>query len=69
MPPCDPRGNEPARHKVLDILGDLFLLGHELCGHVVAYRSGHQLNIDLVRALTRRLGNTACSCRIEKLAA
>jgi UDP-3-O-acyl-N-acetylglucosamine deacetylase len=32
--------NEPARHKVLDIVGDLALLGDGLCGHVVAYRSG-----------------------------
>jgi UDP-3-O-acyl N-acetylglucosamine deacetylase len=43
--------NEPARHKVLDLIGDLSLLGEDLCGHVVAYRSGHPLNIELVRAL------------------
>ncbi len=47
--------NEPARHKVLDILGDLALFGADLRGHVVAYRSGHPLNIELVRALHRRL--------------
>ncbi|HKB35971.1 MAG TPA: UDP-3-O-acyl-N-acetylglucosamine deacetylase [Gemmataceae bacterium] len=47
--------NEPARHKVLDILGDLALLGADLRGHVVAYRSGHPLNVELVRALHRRL--------------
>lgn len=44
--------NEPARHKVLDLVGDLSLFGHDLCGHVVAYRSGHELNVELVRALT-----------------
>lgn len=43
--------NEPARHKVLDIVGDLALLGDGLCGHVVAYRSGHPLNVELVRVL------------------
>jgi UDP-3-O-acyl N-acetylglucosamine deacetylase len=43
--------NEPARHKVLDIIGDLALLGADLCGHVVAYRSGHPLNVRLVRTL------------------
>lgn len=43
--------NEPARHKVLDIVGDLSLLGADLCGHVVAYRSGHPLNVRLVRTL------------------
>jgi UDP-3-O-[3-hydroxymyristoyl] N-acetylglucosamine deacetylase len=45
--------NEPARHKVLDIVGDLALLGDGLCGHVVAYRSGHPLNVELVRVLRR----------------
>jgi UDP-3-O-acyl-N-acetylglucosamine deacetylase len=33
-------GNEPARHKVLDMVGDLSLLGSDLCGHLVAFRSG-----------------------------
>jgi UDP-3-O-acyl N-acetylglucosamine deacetylase len=47
--------NEPARHKILDLLGDLSLLGHDLRGHVVAYRSGHSLNVELVRALDQHL--------------
>jgi UDP-3-O-acyl-N-acetylglucosamine deacetylase len=47
--------NEPARHKVLDLVGDLSLLGADLCGHVVAYRSGHPLNVELARTLRRRL--------------
>jgi UDP-3-O-acyl N-acetylglucosamine deacetylase len=47
--------NEPARHKVLDMLGDLFLLGHDVCGHLVACRSGHPLNIELVRALHQKM--------------
>jgi UDP-3-O-[3-hydroxymyristoyl] N-acetylglucosamine deacetylase len=47
--------NEPARHKVLDIIGDLFLLGHDLCGHLVACRSGHPLNVELVHALQRQV--------------
>ncbi len=59
--PRGPIGNrlrfadEPARHKVLDILGDLALLGHDLCGHVVGYRSGHPLNVELVRQLGQRI--------------
>lgn len=44
--------DEPARHKVLDIVGDLALCGFDLAGHVVAYRSGHSLNVELARALT-----------------
>jgi UDP-3-O-acyl N-acetylglucosamine deacetylase len=47
--------DEPARHKVLDVVGDLSLLGEGLVGHVVAYRSGHPLNIALVRTLRQRL--------------
>jgi UDP-3-O-acyl N-acetylglucosamine deacetylase len=47
--------NEPARHKVLDMIGDLSLLGVDLCGHVVAYRSGHPLNVELARVLYERM--------------
>jgi UDP-3-O-acyl N-acetylglucosamine deacetylase len=48
--------DEPARHKLLDLVGDLSLLGEDVRGHVVAYRSGHPLNVELVRALAQRLG-------------
>jgi UDP-3-O-acyl N-acetylglucosamine deacetylase len=47
--------DEPARHKLLDIVGDLSLLGVDLAGHLVAYRSGHPLNIELVRALQEQM--------------
>ena len=47
--------NEPARHKVLDIVGDLALMGVDLVGHVVAYRSGHPLNVELARTLYRAM--------------
>ncbi len=43
--------NEFARHKALDLLGDLFLLGVDFEGHVAAYRSGHAANLRLVAAL------------------
>ncbi|MCU0702776.1 MAG: UDP-3-O-acyl-N-acetylglucosamine deacetylase [Fimbriiglobus sp.] len=43
--------NEPARHKVLDLIGDLFLCGIDLVGHVVAYRSGHSLNVAMAKAV------------------
>jgi UDP-3-O-[3-hydroxymyristoyl] N-acetylglucosamine deacetylase/3-hydroxyacyl-[acyl-carrier-protein] dehydratase len=43
--------DECVRHKILDMVGDLALLGTDLCGHVVAHRSGHQLNAGLVRKL------------------
>jgi UDP-3-O-acyl N-acetylglucosamine deacetylase len=56
--------NEPARHKVLDLVGDLSLLGADLCGHVVAYRSGHPLNVELVRELHQRIAPAASSPRL-----
>ena len=44
--------NEACRHKMVDILGDLFLCGKFIHGHVIAFRSGHALNVELVRKLT-----------------
>lgn len=43
--------DECVRHKTLDVVGDLALAGRPLIGHVVAYRSGHQLNAELVQRL------------------
>jgi UDP-3-O-acyl N-acetylglucosamine deacetylase len=43
--------DECARHKTLDLIGDLSLSGCDLVGHFIAHRSGHRLNADLVRAL------------------
>ncbi len=43
--------NEPARHKLLDVIGDLQLVGCAIRGRIVAYRSGHALNHRLARKL------------------
>jgi UDP-3-O-[3-hydroxymyristoyl] N-acetylglucosamine deacetylase len=43
--------DECVRHKALDLVGDLALAGCEILGHIIAYRSGHRLNADLVQAL------------------
>jgi len=40
--------DEFARHKILDLLGDLYLLGYPIKGNIIAMRSGHPLNICLV---------------------
>lgn len=45
------RHDECARHKALDLVGDLALAGVDLVGHFVAHRSGHRLNAELVRML------------------
>ena len=46
--------NEFAKHKVLDAIGDLYLLGHPLIGTFVAFKSGHALNNAVSRALLAR---------------
>ncbi len=46
--------NEFVRHKVLDAIGDLYLLGHPLIGQYTAYKSGHGLNNLLCRELLAR---------------
>ncbi len=43
--------NEPARHKCLDLLGDLMLIGAPVKGHVLAARSGHKANVALARKM------------------
>jgi UDP-3-O-[3-hydroxymyristoyl] N-acetylglucosamine deacetylase len=43
--------NEMLRHKILDAIGDLYLLGHSLIGSFSAFKSGHALNNQLLRAL------------------
>ena len=42
---------EFVRHKILDILGDLSLLGRPLCGHIVAIRPSHATNCELARLI------------------
>jgi UDP-3-O-acyl-N-acetylglucosamine deacetylase len=47
--------DEFARHKVLDLIGDLYLLGRPILGHVTASRTGHSDNLQLVKAIQRSL--------------
>jgi UDP-3-O-acyl-N-acetylglucosamine deacetylase len=43
--------DEPVRHKILDLVGDLSLLGKPIKAHIVAVKSGHKLNVELVKKL------------------
>ena len=61
--------NEPARHKILDVIGDLSLFGHDLRGHVVAYRSGHPHNVALAQAQNEQLVGEGESVRPLRRAA
>jgi len=47
--------DEFVRHKILDLLGDLFILGGPLLGHVTAKRSGHQGHVAFVKRLKETL--------------
>ena len=46
--------NEPVRHKILDIIGDLYLAGAFIQGRIVASRSGHALNRKLCKAIVEQ---------------
>ncbi|MBE9063745.1 UDP-3-O-acyl-N-acetylglucosamine deacetylase [cf. Phormidesmis sp. LEGE 11477] len=46
--------NEPARHKLLDLIGDLSLLGDIPTAHYVAYKASHSLHIKLARQIDER---------------
>ncbi|MCC7086068.1 MAG: UDP-3-O-[3-hydroxymyristoyl] N-acetylglucosamine deacetylase [Pirellulales bacterium] len=43
--------DECARHKILDLVGDFALAGCDVVGQVIAHRSGHRLNAEMVRVL------------------
>jgi UDP-3-O-[3-hydroxymyristoyl] N-acetylglucosamine deacetylase len=47
--------DEFARHKVLDLIGDLYLLGRPILGRVVAHKTGHSDNLALLRAVKASL--------------
>ncbi len=43
--------NEPARHKLLDVIGDLSLIGYPIKAHIIANRPGHSSNVEFARKL------------------
>lgn len=47
--------NEPARHKLLDVVGDLSLLGHPIKGKIIATRPGHSANTQFARLLQKEM--------------
>jgi len=47
--------NEPARHKLLDIIGDMALIGKPIKGRVIATRPGHKINNKLARLVRRQI--------------
>ena len=45
--------NEAAKHKILDLIGDMSLLGIKIRGHLIAYKSGHQSNVEFAKYLRK----------------
>jgi len=49
--------DEFVRHKILDLLGDMYLLGRPVKGHVVAVKSGHPTHVEFSKAIKKRMLN------------
>lgn len=61
--------DEFARHKVLDLIGDFCLLAPSIKAHIVAVKSGHPLNIKLLKKLSQSSASSASSASAAKPAA
>ncbi|OQX88516.1 UDP-3-O-[3-hydroxymyristoyl] N-acetylglucosamine deacetylase [candidate division KSB1 bacterium 4484_87] len=61
--------NEPVRHKALDLIGDLALLGAPMIGHIMAARSGHAANVELVKLLRKEFEKKKIVSKYQKRAA
>lgn len=59
--------NEPARHKLLDFLGDISLIGHNLKGHFMIKCPGHTSNIAFAKAIKKHLDKIAKSPKLYDL--
>jgi UDP-3-O-[3-hydroxymyristoyl] N-acetylglucosamine deacetylase/3-hydroxyacyl-[acyl-carrier-protein] dehydratase len=59
--------NEPVRHKALDLIGDLFLLGVPIKGHILAARSGHKANVALVKKLQSLYRKKKLASKFQKI--
>ena len=58
--------NEPARHKLLDLVGDLALVGKPIKGRFIANRPGHKANIALAKKIKSKIKEQAMSRRFQK---
>ena len=50
--------NEPARHKLLDVIGDLALVGKPIKGHITAIRPGHQTNTEFAKVIKQHFNDS-----------
>ena len=59
--------NEPARHKLLDVLGDLALTGCRLKGRVMAKRPGHHANTELAKLIRKAVRSEEAKPRVPRI--
>jgi len=59
--------NEFARHKILDIVGDLALFGRRIRGHVIAVKPGHGANTELALALQKQFASVSAMIPASKI--
>jgi UDP-3-O-[3-hydroxymyristoyl] N-acetylglucosamine deacetylase len=58
--------NECVRHKILDLIGDLALMGTKLMGHFIAHKAGHSMDAELVHKLSRLVKRTRASRNMSR---
>jgi len=51
--------NEPARHKLLDVIGDLSLIGKRIKGHIIVSRPGHSSNVEFAKLIKKQIKTEA----------
>lgn len=56
--------NEPARHKLLDVIGDLSLIGKPIKGKVIARYPGHKINTDLAKLIRKEIKKQEVQCPV-----
>lgn len=56
--------NEPARHKLLDVIGDLSLIGKPLKGKVIARYPGHKINTDIAKIIRKDIKKQDVQCPV-----
>ncbi|MGL6021937.1 MAG: bifunctional UDP-3-O-[3-hydroxymyristoyl] N-acetylglucosamine deacetylase/3-hydroxyacyl-ACP dehydratase, partial [Chitinophagaceae bacterium] len=58
--------NEPARHKLLDIMGDLALVGFPIQAHIIANRPGHHANVEFAKIIKQYIKKNRNNSHIPK---
>ncbi len=56
--------NEPARHKLLDVIGDLSLIGKPIKGKVIARYPGHKINTDVAKLIRKEIKKQEVQCPV-----